>query len=218
MEIKLLFVPEYIFKSRTDIVKSLCFYGKNYPYIFNNDPEGKEDTITKLSKGELIDISVMSHYMQWYLAGNHFSLSMEMDIRNQSRTVGFHDEDFSRVITENEVFKPLLIDMMTGDVKSIPPCIKNLEFKVEELMNEKKDSVKYYILKVDESLAKYLYLHQDLEDKMVLFEKIIVYLKRMETADTVYDSPVFLDYLIRLKELNKRGLPKEKRITLAVGI
>lgn len=218
MEIKLLFVPEYIFKSRTSIVPSLLLYGKNYPYIFNNDPEGKEDTVTKLSKGELVDISILSQYVHWYLTGNTLSLMLEMDIRNQTNTVGFHDQDFSRVITENDVFKPLLIDMMTGDVKALDPCIKNLEFKIEEVPNEKKDLVKYYLLKVDESLAKYLYLHQDLADKMVLFEKIIAYLKRMEDPDTVYESSIFLDYLVRLKELNKKGLPKEKRISLTVGI
>lgn len=223
MKLKLIFVPEYLFKDKKDILnsillhleKSLVIGTKSLLNSFN--VEKKENT---LSLSELKDIMDCTNFVHYYLTGNKESFFMEQKATNASYFTGkMVDMDYNpvKVITEIPLFKSMLIDVLTGQANSVEPSLKHIKYKKETKVTMLGDTTTFYLVNVCDKLAKYLYLNNTLEDKIVLFETIFNFLKRMEVDKDLYKSDLFLEFLIRIKELNKKGLPRENKVTVSVG-
>lgn len=223
MKLKLIFVPEYIFNDKKDILNSLLLHtekalkiGKT-SLLNSYNLEKKENT---LSLSEVKDIMDCTNFLHYYLTGNKESFFMEQKSTNLTSFMGkMADMDYNpvKVITEIPLFKSMLIDVLTGQPNTVEPSLKNIKYKKETKVNMLGDTITFYLVNVSDKLAKYLYLNNTLEDKLVLFETILNFLKRMEVNKDLYKSDLFLEFLIRIKELNKKGLPRENKVTVSVG-
>lgn len=223
MKLKLIFVPEYIFNDKKDILNSLLLHTEKVLKIGKTsllnsyNLEKKENT---LSLSEVKDIMDCTNFLHYYLTGNKESFFMEQKSTNLTSFMGkMADMDYNpvKVITEIPLFKSMLIDVLTGQPNTVEPSLKNIKYKKETKVNMLGDTITFYLVNVSDKLAKYLYLNNTLEDKLVLFETILNFLKRMEVNKDLYKSDLFLEFLIRIKELNKKGLPRENKVTVSVG-
>ena len=223
MKLKLIFVPEYIFNDKKDILNSLLLHTEKVLKIGKTsllnsyNLEKKENT---LSLSEVKDIMDCTNFLHYYLTGNKESFFMEQKSTNLTSFMGkMADMDYNpvKIITEIPLFKSMLIDVLTGQPNTVEPSLKNIKYKKETKVNMLGDTNTFYLVNVSDKLAKYLYLNNTLEDKLVLFETILNFLKRMEVNKDLYKSDLFLEFLIRIKELNKKGLPRENKVTVSVG-
>ena len=223
MKLKLIFVPEYIFNDKKDILNSLLLHTEKVLKIGKTsllnsyNLEKKENT---LSLSEVKDIMDCTNFLHYYLTGNKESFFMEQKSTNLTSFMGkMADMDYNpvKIITEIPLFKSMLIDVLTGQPNTVEPSLKNIKYKKETKVNMLGDTITFYLVNVSDKLAKYLYLNNTLEDKLVLFETILNFLKRMEVNKDLYKSDLFLEFLIRIKELNKKGLPRENKVTVSVG-
>lgn len=223
MKLKLIFVPEYIFNDKKDILNSLLLdthkvlkIGKT-SLLNSYNLENKENT---LSLSEVKDIMDCTNFLHYYLTGNKESFFMEQKSTNSTSFMAkMANMDYSpvKIITDIPLFKAMLIDVLTGQPNKVEPSLKNIKYKKETKVNMLRDTVTFYLVNVNDELAKYLYLHNSLEDKLALFERILKFLTRMEVNKELFKSDLFLEFLIRIKELNKKGIPRENHVTVSVG-
>lgn len=224
MNIKLIFVPEYLFTDKKDILnsillhleKSLVIGTKSLLNSFN--VEKKENT---LSLSELKDIMDCTNFVHYYLTGNKESFFMEQKATNATHftgKMGDMDSNPYKVIIDIPLFKGMLIDVLTGQPNTVEPSISNIKYKKDVRLDKFNNTTTFYLVNVNDKLAKYLYLNNNLEDKIDLFEMIVKFLTRMEVEKDLFKSNLFLDFLVRIKEMNKKGLPKENKVTIAVGV
>lgn len=222
MNINLIFVPEYIFTDKKDILNSLLLTLDKTVFIDKKallNTFNSEKSVNTLSISEMRDIIDCTNYIHQYLTGNKESFFMKKSFLSTRPFINDISNIYKsyRFILDIPYFKASLLDVITGKPNNVDPSIEKLKYKKESVFDKLNNVHTFYIVNVTDPLVKYLYLNTNLDDKISLYDRILKFVKRFEPGKNIFQSDFFLEYLIRLKELNKKGLPKQNKVTIPVG-